>query len=68
MAYHNLYAISNVVTELVATESARLVVARAFMRGLVDKSIGPFEVNDDAQQATVVPGNVKIQHKGTTSR
>ena len=52
---------------LVAMESARAVIERVFIRGLVDKSIGPMVVNDDAQHATVVPGSVEIQHKRTTS-
>lgn len=68
MAYHNLHAINNVVTALDATESARLVADRIFIRGLVDKSIGSMEVNANEQQATVVPGSVEIEHKGTTSR
>ena len=68
MTYHNLYAINNVVTALVMTDSARLVVDSLFIRGLVVKSIGPVGVNDHAQQARVVPRIVKIQHtEGTTS-
>lgn len=55
-------------TALVAMENARLVFDRIFIRGLVVKAMGPMGVNDHEQQAAAVPGRVKIQHSGTTSR
>ena len=67
MTYQNLYAISKVVTALVAMESARHMIDRIVVRRLVSKDMGRMGVNDDAQRATAVPGNAKIQHKKTTS-
>ena len=66
--YHNLYAINNVVTALVAMESERLVIVREIIRGFLVKAMGPMGVNVHEQQVTAVPGRVKGQHKETTSR
>ena len=56
MTYHNLYAISSVVTPFVAMESVRVVIDRIFMRGLVVKAMGPImRVNEHAQQASPIP-------------
>ena len=68
MTYHNLHAIKEVVIALVAMESAIVVVDRTVIRGFVVKAMGPMGVNAHAQQATDVPGSVKIQHNGTISR